>query len=61
MSRSKLAVFLKQEIKALEGLAGSLEDESEICFPEEYAYYNVLREIIADLRKIYRMSRIISL
>lgn len=57
MSKCLLVKLLKNEIQSLNHLVESLEDESKLCFPNEYNCTGCLREVTSNLRRIEKEAR----
>ena len=57
MSKCLLVKLLKNEIQSLNQLVVSLEDESKLCFPNEYNCTGCLREVTSNLRRIEKEAR----
>ena len=57
MSKCLLVKLLKNEIQSLNHLVESLEDESKLCFPNEYNCTGRFRGVIFNLRRIEKEAR----
>jgi len=57
MSKCLLAGLLKNEVQNLNLLIESLEDNSRLCFPNEYNCSGCFREVISNLRRIEREAK----
>jgi hypothetical protein len=57
MSKFTLARLLREELHNLTVLAQSLEDESKLCFPCEYNCEKCFGEVIANLKRLKRISK----
>jgi len=57
MSRATFARLLEEEIKKLNLIVEALKDRSRLCFPQEYDCSNSLKEVVSNLKKLWKKAK----